>query len=224
MDNRLLRTVVSGAAVIALAANAYAFDGKRKGFILGFGMGGGVSHISSRIGAARDSATRGGPGVDVRIGYARTDRWHIFFGGKMNFCYLDEIIENYDAYFDAMSGEGLKSAAAIIFAPVVLPFIPIGGAHSVIGLVGVSYYLDDAAPSFFFEATLGASIFPDEFADEARGGGGFSLAAGYEFEKRWSFRCDVMVGIYRPQETDYDTEDERANAVTVMLTANYLYY
>ena len=224
MCNRTLGMVTCCIAVVLLAADAHAFDRKRKGFILGFGGGGGVSHISSSIGPDDHAATRGGPGIDVRLGYGYSDRLIIFFGGKLHFCYIDEIVDKYDAYFDAMSGEGYKSVLAIMFAPVILPFVPFAGAHTLMGLGGATYYLEDAVPSFFFEATLGASIFPDEFADRGRGGAGFSLGAGYEFKERWSVRCDLMVGIYRPQESDYDPVDESANAVTVMLTVNYLYY
>jgi len=54
-----------------------------------------------------------------------------------------------------------------------------------IGGLGASYFLEPAAPSFFFEAALGLGglIWVEEY--EADTGFGFMLGAGYEFSPNW---------------------------------------
>lgn len=224
MENRLLRYAASVAVAAVLASSAHACDGYRKGFTIGGGFGGGVSHITSDFGGIDNEATRGGPGLDVRIGYAPTDRLNIFLGGKIHICYLSDIVDRYDRYFELMNGEGYKAVAAIFFSPIALPLIPFTGSHMIMGLGGVTYYLEDEAPAFFFEATFGASIFPDEFEDRTKGGFGFSVGLGYEFVEHWNVRCDAMFGFYMPQGSGHYYDDVTSNAFSAMLTLNYLFY
>ena len=135
-------------------------------------------------------------------------------------CYLDRIGEGYSNYFDTMSDDGIKSIFATIFLPFAFFAIPMKESHSLLGL-GVTYYLNETAPSYFFEGMIGGSIIPDEFANKTKGGLGFSFGTGYEFNKRWNIKCDFLFGASnRSGGPGYDYIEDSTFGMTLLLSLN----
>jgi hypothetical protein len=218
--------------LLSLATVTRAFDGERKGLIFGGGIGFGMSYFNSKVdiypaGGSSNSVGKFGPAVDVRVGYAWSNREMIFMGGKMSMAYFDEIVEAYEDYFDAIEDGGIKGTLAIMVLPWAITMIPMAGSHSILGIVGYSYYFNDTAPSYFLEGTLGPGIIPDEFTDKTEAGVGVSLAGGYEFQKHWNVRADILIAV-RQYEAEYNypgsPSEERNTAFTLMFTVNWLEY
>lgn len=215
--------------LLVVATSALAFDGQRKGFIFGLDFGMGATYIKSKSELGDQSVWKGAPAVGFKIGLATNNRTVIFMGTKSSLAYMDRIANAYDTYTDAMGDGGLKGVFATIASPIVLPILWMGGAHSTFGLIGLAYYFQDQAPSFFVEGTLGAGIIPDEFREDTVGGFGMSVAAGYEFSPHYSIRCDLLYGTEeRNQDEDrypYTINPEpHSSAFSVLLTVNALAY
>jgi hypothetical protein len=216
--------------VFIVALPAHAFDAERKGFIFGGGAGLGMTHIMSDTELGKRTTWKGAPALSFRIGFGTNNRTLIFLGAKSSLAYMDEIADAYDSYTDAMGEDNLKGLFAKMGAPVVLPILWMGGAHSTFGLVGVTYYFEDEAPCWFVEGTLGVGILPDEFRNETLDGFGLSLAGGYEFSPHYSLRLDFLYGTEeksQDQGVGYLPDslfDEHSSAISFLITINALAY
>jgi len=220
----LVLLVVCSEQAGAQAFDLLFFNGQRQGFTVGAGVGVGPSYIHSEAGERSDDVFRIGPGLDFRFGLAPTNNLQFFTGAKMCMCYWDKIGETYGDYFDAMRGDDLKAVGAIIAFPFAIGIIPMMGSHTVFGLVGATYYLNEAAPSYFFEGTVGVGIVPDEFGKDTRGGTGFSVGAGYEFVPHFNIRGDILYGHGVDEPMGYRTYEESATGVTLLVTMNVIAY
>lgn len=219
-----LRLLIIGILFLT-AGSGQAFDGQRKGLVFGGGIGFGTTRIGSDSYLGENSTWRAAPAFDWQLGYCPDNRMVIFIGTKSVLTYLDLIADQYQDYFDAMQEDNLKGVAACIGAPIVLPLLWMGGAHTTFGLLGVSYYFEDQAPSYFVEATIGAGIIPDEFRSETFGGLGFTLAGGWEFSTHYSLRCDLMFGFSTEGNgSDFLSYGGSSSAFSIMLTFNSLAY
>lgn len=217
MSYRLLVLVI--VILLLVTASSQAFDGQRKGFVMGSGLGFGITRISSETLGLSQSTSRVAPGFGGHIGYAPDNRTVILIlPPRSVLTYMDLIADKYDSYFEAMDEGGLKGVAAVIVAPVVLPFLWLGGAHTTLGMIGVRYYFKDQAPSYFVEGVVGPAIIPNEFQEETDGGFGFSLSGGYEFKPHYSVRCDLMIGV---SEEEFF---EKSSAYSILITINGMVY
>jgi hypothetical protein len=70
--------IAVGLILLFLTGNAHAFDGQRKGFILGFGLGSGFVSIELREDREYEVAVT----TDGRIGYAISNSWQIYWTFK----------------------------------------------------------------------------------------------------------------------------------------------
>jgi hypothetical protein len=218
--------------LLSLVTVTRAFDGERKGLIFGGGVGFGLTYFHSKIDSLpavglSNSVVKFGPAVDVRAGYAWSNREMIFMGAKMSMAYFDEITDSYDSYFGTIEDGGILGTLAILALPWAMVLIPMSGSHSIMGIVGGTYYFSDSAPCYFVEGTIGPGIIPDEFTGKTEAGVGLSLAGGYEFQKHWNVRSDILIAVrkYSPSGT-YSVSDysERNIALTIMFTVNWLEY
>jgi hypothetical protein len=228
MWKRAVWCLLPAAILLTWSGNCSAFDGQRKGFIIGTGLGFGLSHVSSSGYETDVSEWRVAPGASARIGFAPDNRTAIFFGMKTSFTYMDMIADKYESYSDKMHHDGIQGVFATMMAPLVLPVLWVAGTHSTVGLLGVTRYFKDAAPSFFLEGTLGLATVPNRPVNDVFGGFGLTMAGGYEISPHVNIRADLMFGFGNSQwrrdagTHDYFTAD--SDATTILVTINALAY
>jgi len=102
-------------------------------------------------------------------------------------------------------------------------------SHSTIGF-GASYYFEKEAPSLYLDGGFGGSIIYNPLEDRTMGGRGFYIGAGYEFQRHWSIKCDIMRGQSVTEKSSenygntYDIEEPKAEALSLLLTMNMVFY
>jgi hypothetical protein len=196
-------------AMFINAASAFAWDGKRKGFVLGLGAGGGLASYkfySTSSGFGSNGTTEGERESkfafmsDFKIGYAPSNQVAIYWMSKVawfgySFKYRDEFINISESY-TITNG---------------------------IGGVAVAYYFQPEGPSPYVTAGLGLSTWDAPFEEGSNGvsGSGFALGAGYEFSKHWSLEGNLTWG--SPNEEEQGDE-LGVKTLAVRVTVNVLGY
>jgi hypothetical protein len=96
----------------------------------------------------------------------------------------------------------------------IVPFLLPAFTHTLIG-IGCTYYLNDAAPSFFFKLSGGFSFWMDPNIEDIALGGGVIGTVGYEFAKRQGVCLEVM---YSMGKGDSENVDSQMISVMVLYT------
>ncbi|MGB2768945.1 MAG: hypothetical protein WBC88_04390 [Candidatus Zixiibacteriota bacterium] len=195
-----------------LAVNAYAWDGQRKGFLLGFGIGPGFTSFTQKVTYPHDTnrvvVIRHIPGVsaesgrqnkaavvtDFKIGYAPDNTWAIYHTSKVYFYGITN-----------MSGWDVTIASGL-------------------GALAVSYWFKPQAPSPFVAGGLGYSIWALPFEDNRPDtwiGLGLFAGGGYEYSRHVSVEGYLSWGQPKHKESSLEVS---SNALSVMLTVNVLGY
>ncbi|MBP2681377.1 MAG: hypothetical protein H6Q78_1240 [Candidatus Krumholzibacteriota bacterium] len=185
-----MTSAVTVVAVTLWATAVHAFDGNRKGFILGGGIVPAFTSYSVEVSDdffgnyTTDRETKFGLATDFRIGGGITDKVMLYYANKVSWFSVD----------------GEMDGSVTI-------------AHG-IGLIGVSYYLEAAAPSVYFVGTLGLSSWSAPFEENSDTWSGFGVGGGvgYEFAKHWSVEGMLTWG--NPGD-DYTTIDAFSFLVTI---------
>lgn len=184
--------------VVVVATSVQAFDGKRKGFILGGGAGLGVTSFDQTLrvpgfqDATSDRESKLGLATEFKIGGGFNDQFLLYYVNRA-------------AWF---SIENIFSQDVTI-------------ANSV-GLVGISYYFQPTSPSPYLVAVLGISSWDAPFEDTtAQVGVGLGAGLGYEFARHWSLEATINWG--QPSDEDLGVEVE-TDALSVLLTISGLAY
>jgi hypothetical protein len=178
-------------AISIFAAEAFALDGERKGFILGFSAGPGMTSFTQSIADTAghkfesDRENKFGVGTDFRIGYAPSNQVIVYYTNKLTWL---RFTNAFDQDVTIVNG---------------------------VGLLGVSYYMKTEAPSVYLAATIGVSTWgvTDDIGNAWRGFG-VGGTVGYEFTKYWSIEGTVMWG--NPGDTEFDI-DVSTNAIGAMV-------
>lgn len=159
---------------LALISDADAFDGNRKGFILGGGLGLGVTSFTQTVGGfgPRLTLERGrklGLQTSFRIGYAPSEYGQIYWSNRVSWFGMENNFGNHVAI-----------------------------AHG-IGGIGVTYYFHPVTPSFFITGVIGFSTWFTLFESypDILYGDGISGGFGYEFVRHWSVEISVSHGDLR---------------------------
>ncbi len=145
--------------IISFATVSYAFDGNRQGFILGAGVGPGLTSYNWEVGNYKsDSENKFSLITDFKIGYGPSNQLLIYWMSKV-------------AWFSIEKGYGESTIYL----------------NGVAGL-GLSYYLEPEGASPYLTGGIGYSSFGEPFEEnaDAEYGPGIALGAGYEFAKHWS--------------------------------------
>jgi len=195
---------------------ACAFDGQRKGFILGFGLGPGLISFTETYSipmmgysVTYDRENKFAVMTDFKIGHGFTNKVQVYWMSKVSwFGFEDETIVN-----------------------------GVGG-------LGITYFFQPMAPSTYVLGGLGFSIWSapwEEFGvykpEKQSSGFGFGLAVGVgqEFSRHWSIEGNLAWG--KPTESKwwgyYDPNNDSEgiyeikqsyNALSFRLTLNVLAY
>ena len=190
-----------------------AFDGERKGFVLGFGIGSGF------LTASGDVKLDGSNGLrvidrfivpqldesfsdtdvifatDFKIGMGVSDRLLIYYSVRASWIKINAV--NFSVERDTIPEGQLARVDSLILDPE-----PRTVANAVAG-IGVSYYLKPAPPSIYITGSVGVSSWTSPFDGDdwlepiethARTWFGFGATAGvgYELTKRWALEATAI--------------------------------
>ena len=167
---------------------AAAFDGERKGFILGGSLGGGIIHYNreikdSNINNENDNA--GAFSADIMIGYGITDKFLLYYINKYIWFSTDRVSGEKAAFVNSM------------------------------GPVGISYYFNSKAPSPVINFGLGfAHLYaPLESGQELDYGKGIYTGIGYEFSKHYALNINYMYSRTNVEDRGIKTGTEAHSVV-----------
>ncbi len=192
--------VLSVALVLILCVTtvAQAFDGERQGFILGAGVGAGLTSYTQTVsyGSLSETSNREnafGIMSDFKIGYAPSNVMEIYWMSKVSWFGME----------NALGGD-----------------VTIANG---IGGLGVTYFFQPTAPSAFVSGGIGFSSWtaPFEEGADAWYGVGASAGAGYEFAPHWYVEGNVCWG--NPSTEEYGV-DFSTNSLSAKLTLNVIGY
>lgn len=190
MRNVLIAGII---LIIASAGRASGWDGQRKGFILGAGLGPGFTTYS-RANGDTSRENRASLGYEWKIGYAFNDIVHLYFAHKgSSFRATGENDEQVTA-----TGDIFGVGASYFFRP---------GAPSIFVAGGIGM-------------TAWRTPFVSEDNDR-HGGGGF-LGGGYEFSRHISIELSVFGGVaVSPPEEEADISYETAALMITVNAMGY---
>lgn len=175
------------AVLMAVSTPGHAFDGKRKGFVFGFGFGPSVTSYTQTMKSETESVTSDRDNhvslaTDFRIGMGLSEKLLLYFGERSTWFSIP-----------------VDNGTSII-------------ANSIGGL-GASYYLSETHPSIYIHGLVGFSTWaPLKSLGDSWAGFGVGAGAGYEFSSHWSFEGSVNYGNPGKEE---DGIDKTTNAFSV---------
>ena len=197
MSFRFTVLLVIALLTFGLISDADAFDGNRRGFIIGLGLGVGVTSFTYSIkesgwGLTLDRERKLGLQTNFRIGYAPNEFFQIYFVNKVSYYGMEKNFNNH-----------------------------VSIAHGVSGL-GLTIYLQPVAPSYFITGVIGLSTWSTLFENSPElYGEGFAFGFGYEFVRHWSI--EVSVSQCDPSRTEFG-RIESCSALTFRVSVNVLEY
>lgn len=198
MVRRLSIALIAAFVLLSTFSEVQAFDGKRKGFILGFGLGPGITSFTQTLAVGSESITSDrendfGVQTDFRIGAGLDEQLQVYWTTKVSWFSMDNV-----------------------FGKSVTISNGVGGA-------GVTYYFSPLCPSWYVTGGLGVSSWTAPFENNSDAWYGFGLSggAGYEFSRHWS--VDVSFTYGQPGEEVYGIRAE-SNAFAVKACLNVLAY
>ncbi|MBN2829449.1 MAG: hypothetical protein JXR56_03895 [Candidatus Cloacimonetes bacterium] len=159
------QTVLTILILIVTMTTLFAFDGKKKGFLLGFGVGAAGVSYSQTIEGEGDSITsdteeKGAFATDFKIGYAPSNNLEIYYTNQVAWFTMHNALDDDTTIVDGVTA------------------------------VGASYFLSQSPtdptfkPSPFISFGLGLSSWSSMNNDgNAWTGVGYFLGVGYEFSK-----------------------------------------
>jgi len=183
---------------LCVATSASAFDGNRKGFILGGGLGLGLTSFTQTVefmgmSTTSDRENKFAVMTDFKIGYGATEQVLVYYTNKVSWFSLENV------YGDNV--------------------IIVNG----VGGVGMTYFFQPVTPSPYIMGGLGLSTWnaPFEEGSEAWYGFGLAVGAGYEFSRHYSIEVNLTWG-----EPGKEVGGVKAssNALSLMVTINALAY
>jgi hypothetical protein len=187
------------AVLVVSAVPAGAFDGKRKGFVLGVGVGPGLSSYTQELSSSgsgsitSDRETKVGFSTDFRIGFGATERFLIVYDNKVNWIPFDNVLGEHVTVTDGISS------------------------------LAVSYYLSESAPGGFLTGGLGGAGWSTPFEESSSGLAGFGVfvGGGYEFTKLWNL--EGSLGFGSASDSDQGLK-LTTNTTTFRVTINALWH
>jgi hypothetical protein len=185
------------AGPVVTAGTGYAFDGQRRGFVLGFGVGPAIASYTQTASLegfpdlTSDRESKGGLGTDFRIGGGVNEQFVLYYVNRVTWFSLDNALD-----------ETVTIASSV-------------------GLLGASYYLQPGSHTAYLVGLLGLSTWdaPFESDVDAQVGLGLGMGLGYEFSPHWSVEGNLNFG--RPSDTIQGVEFS-TNAFSFHATINVL--
>lgn len=196
MERKLIFVAILVLSFFEVNPEACAWDGKRKGFILGGALGFGFSPYTRSLDynygygytySWSKSETPSAVMTDFKIGYAPTDLVEVYYMNKVSWFKTDNNLTT-----SAITG------------------------------IGVTYLFNPRAPSWFVSGGLGLSSWGFlTGSSNSLSGFGLLVGGGYEFSRYWSIEGNLLWG--SPTRNEFGT-NERVNNTTVRVTISFLQY
>ena len=198
-----MHRVILGVMVVALlvsASSASAFDGERRGFILGFGIGGGLTSFTQELsgfGAGIDATSerenKGAFATDFRIGGGFSNQFLLYYVSRVSWFNITNVFDN-----------------SVTIA-------------SGVGGLGVTWYTASAGPSWFVSGLLGFANWSAVFENDSGGQNGFGVSGGggYEFSSHWSIEASLSWS--SPSDSEGSRKVE-TDPLSVLVVINGLAY
>lgn len=197
MFRKVVIGIVGASFILVLVSTADAFDNRRKGFMIGFGLGPAYSTYTQSVGYSgypdetsdrqNDLALR----TDFRIGFGASEQVQIYWMSKVNWFGLTNV---FDDKVTISSG---------------------------VGGVGMTYFLQPTNPSPYLLGGIGYSAWstPFESNSEAWYGLGLALGVGYQLRNHLAFEAGITWG--NPSKSEGGLEVS-ADALSFGLTMNLI--
>ena len=189
--------VLIALGLLLLAAPALAFDGSRKGFILGVGAGGGATSFKQELSGfatgKTETETKGAFATDFELGWGANDQLLIYYSNHVHWFGITNVFNN-----SVTIASGVSSAA-------------------------VSYFFKPAAPSAVVEGGIGGAGWNALSGGQSSSSVGLGVWAGggYEFSRHWLVRGKITYG--KPSDDQGGVKLE-TTATGFGVTVNYLAY
>lgn len=175
MTRRLLVGLVVAAIAMVTAIDASAFDGNRRGFVIGIGVGPSLTSSIAELGSfTSDRENNFGVGTIFKIGYGVNENLLIYYTNNV-------------AWFSVGDGESVTIVSGISALGGSYYLNPGAPSLYINGLVGLSIW---AAP---FEAD-----------SESASGIGFGAGVGYEFSKYFDVNATLMYGMPKVSDSEVE--------------------
>jgi hypothetical protein len=202
MTRRGIAIAVVGLVYLS-AASALSAGPSRKGFVFGFGLGGGYTAYTVQypiyngwlyLGEGTKSQGSGGVATDFKIGIGLSDHVVLLYTNKVLWFSFEEPRNN-DQLFNQFGAT----------------------------MLGIDYFFRSSAPSPYLLLGVGASVwtpFTAEYESERWLGPALCVGAGFEFSRHWTIELSVLYG--HGGGEDYLRAGR--NPFAAMLMLNYLGY
>lgn len=189
--------VLIAGGFLLLAAPALAFDGSRKGFVFGLGVGGGGTsfkqELSGLLTGETETETNGAFATDLELGWGANEQLLIYYSNHVNWFGITNVFND-----KVTIASGVTNAA-------------------------VSYFLKPDAPSGVVGGGIGASAWNALSDGQSSSSVGFGIWAGggYEFSRHWMALGKLTYGNPSDEEGGVKLETK---ATGFSLSINYLAY
>jgi len=183
---------------LCACSGANAFDGKRKGFVLGGGLGLGLDSFTQTVDIpmmpkqTSDRENKFAFATDFKIGGGLNEQWMLYY-------------HSWSAWFSITNV--LNESVTIL---------------NQVGGLGARYYIAAESP-FFVTGSIGLSLWDAAFEENSDGWLGFGIlgGVGYEFLRHWTVEANLGWG--NPSKTESGIKAE-SNALAFLFTVNGLAY
>ncbi|MDH3197985.1 MAG: hypothetical protein OEO21_07070 [Candidatus Krumholzibacteria bacterium] len=189
------RTAFAAIALLTLlaASSAEAFDGNRKGFILGFGLGGGMASFTQTVELTgqpeqtSDRESKGAFATDFKIGGGFNEQFLLYYVARSSWFSITNALNEKVTILNQVGG------------------------------VGATYFLSEASSSAYFLGAIGLGTWstPFESGGSTWLGIGLTGGAGFEFAKYWSVEGTVSWSNPSDEEPGIKA---KSNVVSVLVT------
>lgn len=185
------RIVLIALGLVMLAAPALAFNGSRRGFILGVGIGGGGTSFKADLPGDfithPETQTRATFATDFELGGGVNEQLLVYYSNHVNWVGL-----SYPVTFDQTVWQ---SDSVLLIRSI--QYREKETIASGVTSAGVSYFFSPSAPSAVVEGGIGFSGWSVVGSSHGSIGFGFWGGGGYEFSRHWLMRGKVTYGNLR---------------------------
>jgi len=166
MWKKLFEILIIVGILLSITTTVYPWDGERKGFILGGGLGFGITSYKDTLWEGDERQTKGTLMTDFKIGYAKNNQVAFYFTNKTSWFSRD------------FETTGISSNERILSALT-------GG--------GITYFVNPSARSLFVSGGFGVLSWSADMTT-SHNGAGFFVGGGYEFAKYFNAEFNLIYG------------------------------